>query len=92
MCLASKGEVVESTEEMSTQALCLYGYAAYKLEYKDDWKDQLELYNDLKSASSEAMDYRSHTKVWNKFINKLQCIVSLLEFHCDILLTQFVIL
>ena len=90
--MASKGEVVESAEEMSTQVLCSYGYVAYKLEYEDDWKDRLELYNDLESASGEAMEYRSCTKAWNKFINELQHIVSLLEFHCDILLTQFVIL
>ena len=91
-CLASKGEVIESTKEMSTQALCSYGYVAYKLGYEDDWKDHLELYNDLKHASSKPMDYRSCTKVWNKFIDILKQIIRLSESHCDMLLTQIVTL
>ena len=84
--LGLKGEVIEKIEEMSTQTLCSYGYAAYKQEYKDDWKEHLELYNDLKLASSESMDYRTCSKVWNKFINKLKCLVSHLTSHHDILL------
>ena len=70
--LKSEGGLVEDTEEMSTWALCSYGYAAYKQEHTDDWKDQLELYNDLELVSGEPMDYRSHTKAWNKFIDKLK--------------------
>ena len=35
--LKSEGGLVEDTEEMSTRALCSYGYAAYKQEHTDDW-------------------------------------------------------
>ena len=92
MSLVSKGEVTESTEDISTQALCSYGYVAYKLEYEDDWKYCLELSNAPKLASNEPMDYRSRTKAWNKFIKKLRQIISLSESHHDMLLTQPVIL
>ena len=37
--LKSEEGLVEDTEEMSTRALCSYGYAAYKQEHADDWKD-----------------------------------------------------
>ena len=70
--LKSEGGLVEDTEEMSTRALCSYGYAAYKQEHADDWKDRLELYNDLELVSGEPMDYRSRTKAWNKFVDKLK--------------------
>ena len=63
---------VKNVEKMNTQTLCSYGYAAYKQEYEDDWKERLELYNDLELTSSKLMDYRSCTKVWNKFIDKLK--------------------
>ena len=76
--LISKGTVVGNVEEMSAQSLCSYGYAAYKQEYDDDWKERLELYNDLELASGEPMDYRTRTKAWNKFIDKLKRLVSLL--------------
>ena len=36
------------------------------------WKDRLELYNDLELVSGEPMDYRSRTKAWNKFVDKLK--------------------
>ena len=68
----SKGVDVDNVEKMNTQTLCSYGYTAYKQEYKDDWKEHLELYNDLELTSSELMDYRSHTEAWNKFIDKLK--------------------
>ena len=67
-----KGVDVKNVEKMNTQTLCSYGYAAYKQEYEDDWKECLELYNDLELTSSELMDYRSCTKAWNKFIDKLK--------------------
>ena len=86
--LGSKGEVVENIEEMSTQTLCSYGYAAYKQEYGDDWKERLELYNDLELASSESMDYRTCSKAWNKFIDKLKRLVSHSTSHCNMLLMQ----
>ena len=34
--LGSKGGVAENIEDMSTQMLCLYSYAAYKQEHGDD--------------------------------------------------------
>ena len=68
--------------------LCSYGYAAYKQEHGDDWKECLELYNDLKLASSESMNYRARSKAWNKFIDKLKCLVSLSTSRCDVLLIQ----
>ena len=74
--LKSEGGLVEDTEEMSTWALCSYGYAVYKQEHADDWEDQLELYNDLELVSGELMDYRSRTKAWNKFVDKLKQLVS----------------
>ena len=86
--LGSKGEVVKNIEEMSTQTLCSYGYAAYKQEYGDDWKEHLELYNDLELASGESMDCRTRSKAWNKFIDKLKCLVSHSTSHCDMLLMQ----
>ena len=86
--LGSKGEVIEKVEEMSTQSLCSYGYAAYKQEYADDWKERLELYNDLKLASGESMDYRTRSKAWNKFIDKLKHLVNFSTPHRDILLIQ----
>ena len=67
-----KGVDVENVEKMNTQTLCSYGCAANKQEYEDDWKEHLECYNDLELTSSELMDYRSCTKVWNKFIDKLK--------------------
>ena len=70
--LKSEGGFVEDIKEMSTQALCSYGYATYKQEHADDWKDCLELYNDLDLISGKLIDYRSHTKAWNKFIDKLK--------------------
>ena len=39
--LISKGEVIKDVEVLSTQALCSYGYAAYKLEYEDDREERL---------------------------------------------------
>ena len=43
---------VENVEKMNTQTLCSYSYAAYKQEYEDDWKERLELYNDLELTIS----------------------------------------
>ena len=60
--LISKGEVIKDVKALSTQALCSYGYAAYKLEYEDDWEEHFELYSSLEVASSDLMDYRSCTK------------------------------
>ena len=62
-----------------------------QLEYEDDWKDHLELYSNLDLANGEPSDYRSHMKVWNKFINKLKQIVSQFKCHCDPPLTRLVI-
>lgn len=85
--LKSEGGLVEDTEEMSTRALCSYGYAAYKQEHADDWKDRLELYNDLELVSGEPMDYRSRTKAWNKFVDKLKRLVSnLIPLHKTLLM------
>ena len=72
MYLTLKGTVVENVEEMNTQTLCSYGYIAYKQEYEDNWKEHLELYNDLELASGEPMDYSTHTKALSKFIDKLK--------------------
>lgn len=73
--LISKGEVIKDVEALSTQALCSYGYAAYKLEYEDDWEERLELHSSLEVASGDPMDYRSRTKAWHKFINKMKRLV-----------------
>ena len=70
--LISKGEVIKDVEALSTQALCSYGYAAYKLEYEDDWEERLELHSSLEVASGDPMDYRSRTKAWHKFIDKMK--------------------
>ena len=84
--LTSKGAVVENVEEINTQTLCSYRYAAYKREYEDDWRERLELYNDLDLASGEPMDYRTRTKAWNKFIDKLKRLVSPSTFHHNTIL------
>ena len=82
--LKSEGGLVEDIEEMSTQALCSYRYATYKQEHTDDWKDRLELYNDLDLVSGEPMDYRSCTKAWNKSVDKLKRLVSRSTPYLDI--------
>ena len=86
MYLTLKGTVVENVEEMNTQTLCSYGYIAYKQEYEDNWKEHLELYNDLELASGEPMDYRTHTKALSKFIDKLKWLVSPSTFHHNTIL------
>lgn len=86
--LISKGEIIKDVEALSTQALCSYGYAAYKLEYDDDWEERLELHSNLEIASGEPMDYRSRTKAWNKFIDTLNRLVSLLISLGDMSLTK----
>ena len=86
MYLTLKGTVVENIDEINTQTLCLYGYAAYNQGYEDDWEEHLELCNDLELASGEPMDYRTHTKAWNKFIYKLKQLVSPSMFHHNTIL------
>ena len=70
--LISKGEVIKNVKALSTQALCSYGYTTYKLEYEDDWEERLELHSSLEVASGDLMDYRSRTKAWHKFIDKMK--------------------
>ena len=87
----SKGVDVENVEKMNTQTLCSYSYAACKQEYEDDWKESLELYNDLELTSSKSMDYRSWIKAWNNFIDKMKQLVSTSTSHCDTLLISRIV-